>query len=808
MLIGVRRVLLFLVLVIMATAVLVGCRILGNDDGGSYVSALTSVRGQVVIPEDAVKNIRAKTAGNGADTLAGHVPIPGAEVWIKELPDVPHQTTKDDGSYEFLNIPAGEYHVVASYTLPGLNKVYKMLSGAGVPGNSGIQMPRIPLKPATKIVTGILRGANGELLSGTELILWGQKFTVGPDGRFTSPPLPDEGFDDEEILFRGNAGLREFGFRVPFISAVAPIFIEISIPSRTSPDVANPQPYLLSKVNGTITNKVGQSGQVDLFAFVENGSPETAALYQYEWDVEGGDPVVVGDNLQPWKSRWTAFARKGVATISVRVTLKSDTKASATAKLPILVGIDRPSDVPNTAPTATLAGTPANPSQVATTDITVGGTGVIAYKYKLDGAAWSAEQPVSTKIQLSGLADGEHTLSVIGKDAFGIWQTQANATTHTWTVRTVLPVAVLTNAPANPSASSKTNITVGGTHVTHYKYKLDGGAWSAETPVATPLALSGLAEGAHTLAVIARDDLGRWQPENAPTTHNWTVSPITNYSFVKVVGNNGVESGRIRYSQGVAVGEDGTVYVADQENYRISKFNSQGAVTGTIDVRVPFNGFAPYSRLTKIAVVSDRIYAAFKDAGVLVIMTTAGEVVGNIKSFNYDGSEYTVNELHAVAVAPDGRVFIAGRFGPTNNSYIFGFAPNTTNTAFARDASSGTNLIKLGFDVGNNRLLYYDSSWGTSELNQSTLKRTLLDSTLTSHGVALGTGIGAFSSKSFIYMMSNDSMKKFTYAPWWEVWEKFTADLGGPDFSISQSRDGALDAQGNLYIVFGDDIAG
>lgn len=45
---------------------------------------------------------------------------------------------------------------------------------------------------------------------------------------------------------------------------------------------------------------------------------------------------------------------------------------------------------------------------------------------------------------------------------------------------------------------------------THYKYVLDGGGESAEFSIATPLALTGLAAGNHTLAIIAKDDSGVW----------------------------------------------------------------------------------------------------------------------------------------------------------------------------------------------------------------------------------------------------------------------------------------------------------
>lgn len=79
-----------------------------------------------------------------------------------------------------------------------------------------------------------------------------------------------------------------------------------------------------------------------------------------------------------------------------------------------------------------LSGTPANPTAQKTTNVTVGGPGIVAYKYKLDAGVYSDETSVSTPIQLSGLADGSHTLYVIGKETSGIWNPEGQATTYTW----------------------------------------------------------------------------------------------------------------------------------------------------------------------------------------------------------------------------------------------------------------------------------------------------------------------------------------------------------------------------------------
>lgn len=50
-----------------------------------------------------------------------------------------------------------------------------------------------------------------------------------------------------------------------------------------------------------------------------------------------------------------------------------------------------------------------------------------------------------------------------------------------------------------------------GSGYTHYKWRLDGGAWSPETPINTPINLNGLANGSHSVEAIGKRDTGVYQ---------------------------------------------------------------------------------------------------------------------------------------------------------------------------------------------------------------------------------------------------------------------------------------------------------
>lgn len=111
----------------------------------------------------------------------------------------------------------------------------------------------------------------------------------------------------------------------------------------------------------------------------------------------------------------------------------------------------------------------------------------------------------------------------------------------------IRPLGVsLSGAPSGTTNATGATITVGtlmtgsgipstaatfpaGSGWTHYKWRLDGGAWSAETPITSPLSLTGLANGVHTVDVVGRNDAGFYQDDPAFGTSarlssaSWTV---------------------------------------------------------------------------------------------------------------------------------------------------------------------------------------------------------------------------------------------------------------------------------------------
>src|SRR5689334_10171716 len=70
-----------------------------------------------------------------------------------------------------------------------------------------------------------------------------------------------------------------------------------------------------------------------------------------------------------------------------------------------------------------------------------------------------------------------------------------------------------------------------GCGYTHYKWRLDAGAWSAERTIATPIVLPGLAKGAHYVEISGKRDSGLYQDDplfgvtaGVTRSRTWTVT--------------------------------------------------------------------------------------------------------------------------------------------------------------------------------------------------------------------------------------------------------------------------------------------
>jgi hypothetical protein len=122
--------------------------------------------------------------------------------------------------------------------------------------------------------------------------------------------------------------------------------------------------------------------------------------------------------------------------------------------------------------------------------------------------------------ELSGLDDGPHEFRVRAVDAAG---NTSGVQSATWTSDATAPDTAFTDGPTGAYDSADASFTFAADDVAAtYECKLDTGTWQ---DCASPHAVSGAGDGAHTLAVRATDTAGN--VEVSPAVRSWTVDTAT-----------------------------------------------------------------------------------------------------------------------------------------------------------------------------------------------------------------------------------------------------------------------------------------
>ncbi len=85
--------------------------------------------------------------------------------------------------------------------------------------------------------------------------------------------------------------------------------------------------------------------------------------------------------------------------------------------------------------------------------------------------------------------------------------------------------ASISGEPASPTPLTTATLKVGGPGITHYRYRLNNGAFGAETSVSNSINLTGLTNGNYTVLVIGKNSAGVYQEQtNATISKTWTVN--------------------------------------------------------------------------------------------------------------------------------------------------------------------------------------------------------------------------------------------------------------------------------------------
>jgi hypothetical protein len=170
--------------------------------------------------------------------------------------------------------------------------------------------------------------------------------------------------------------------------------------------------------------------------------------------------------------------------------------------------------VDTVAPAAPTVSAPPSPTRNTQVSVAFSDTdsSVAFYRCALDGGT---ANPCSTPFTANALGAGTHSLVVSALDAAGNAQAAAPVS---WTVDLSAPLAAVVTAPAAYTSSTSVSVPftsddAGAT----YSCALDGAAAGACT---SPFTATGLAEGVHSLTVVATDGVGN---VGTPVVLGWTI---------------------------------------------------------------------------------------------------------------------------------------------------------------------------------------------------------------------------------------------------------------------------------------------
>jgi len=136
--------------------------------------------------------------------------------------------------------------------------------------------------------------------------------------------------------------------------------------------------------------------------------------------------------------------------------------------------------------------------------VSVDGASVTEYKFKIDTASYSAQIAKSIPIDISGLQDGRHTISIVGFDGTSL-QPESEATELSFVVDNTAPDNVVFSTPSGTTITTDTTITMSSDNSANIYYTTDGSAPDKTSTKSSTVALSSTNNGTFTLRAISYD---------------------------------------------------------------------------------------------------------------------------------------------------------------------------------------------------------------------------------------------------------------------------------------------------------------
>lgn len=237
-----------------------------------------------------------------------------------------------------------------------------------------------------------------------------------------------------------------------------------------------------------------------------------SASAQFTWEPDGALTYACTLNAAPVQCGTGVYVAGPLASGSYTFVLTARDAAQNAATASYAWTVDR------TGPVVSLSSKPPQfaASKAARFEFGSAASDLAGFTCTVDGTASSCTSPLN----LSSLAEGEHTFAVVAYDDLGNNSVPA---TWTWTVDTVAPVATLTQKPPVRTTVQQAGFDFGADEANvGWQCTLDGVQLDPGLHDCVPGFLDAftVSEGTHTFTVRAADSAGNW---SAPASHTWTV---------------------------------------------------------------------------------------------------------------------------------------------------------------------------------------------------------------------------------------------------------------------------------------------
>lgn len=352
--------------------------------------------------------------------------------------------------------------------------------------------------------------------------------------------------------------------------------------------------------------------------------------------------------------------------------------------------------VDTVAPDAPVITSPADGSTFATHTVPVTGTAVPATTVRvLDGTvpigSVTADAAGDWSLDTSP-ADGSHTYTADAADAAGNISTPSPPVA--FTVATV-PQTTIVSGPSGTVVSRSATFAFSSDEAdATFECSRDGAAF---TSCATPITYSGLAAGAHSFTVRARDAAGNVDP--TPDSRNWTVETT---AFT-----DGFESGNFAAWSLVSTGAGGSAVVQGtvvRSGTKAAVLTSNGGssahsyIRKTLDASQPDLTLAGDFRLRQASALgpAPAILRLYDGAGVLRVSVTREGLFGGVRVL-HSGNSYAAGSLSLNTWA---RVQVrASTAGAASTVEVTINGALTYRTTTANLGTAGIGTLQIGDDA-------------------------------------------------------------------------------------------------------------